>query len=87
MHSFNLFTLLKIVLPINIVLVILVRTIYRYVVINKYHYDYYDSYKQKKSKLFKLSINFYETIKKLDNLVFVLLMLILEAIMFYIITQ
>lgn len=66
---------------INYVIIVMVRTIYRYLKIDKYVYDYYNL--EKMSILSKLIINLRETLKKINNLYYLIYLLIAEAILYW----
>lgn len=75
--------LVALALLVNYILIVAIRTIYRYRMIDKYWYDYYDL--KKMTRLAKTSINLQETIKKVNNLYIVGYLLVAEAILYYII--
>ena len=64
-HTNNITELMFYALIINYLFVLVVRTLYRYRKIQKYHYDYYGV--TQKSKLSKLSNNLVEVFNKIST--------------------
>lgn len=77
----HLLPIIGLALVVNYALVVLIRTIYRYRMIDKYCYDYYDL--KKKSRLAKSTINLHQTLRKIDNLYIAGFLLVLESICYY----